>query len=77
MMELRIVLIKWRFSNISVHASLFDTVILVHGYEQDRERKCSVLKFIAHEKDRQADRQLLYPAGDISVLTGQVTVLYA
>ena len=65
------------FSDISVRSSVFDIVILVHGHEQDRECKCSVLKFIEHGIDRQTDRQVLYPAGDISVLTGQVTVLYA
>jgi len=68
-----------------VHSSVFDIVVLVYGYEQNRVCKCSVLKFIEHQTDRQtegqtdrqAGRQLLYPAGDISVLTGQVTVLYA
>jgi len=52
MLELCIVLIEWWFSNTSVRSSVFYIVILMHGYEQDRECKCSVLKFIEHETDR-------------------------
>jgi len=40
---------------------VFDIVILVHGYDQDRERKCSVLKFIEHETDRQTKRYYIQP----------------
>jgi hypothetical protein len=37
MLELRIVLIKWWFNNIEcICRCLFDIVILVHGYEQDK-----------------------------------------
>jgi len=34
MSQLRIVLIKWWFSNTWVHLTVFDMVTLVHGYEQ-------------------------------------------
>jgi hypothetical protein len=52
MLQFRIGLIKWRFNNtnnnnnnnnnnnIVVHLPVLDTVILAHGYEQDKVYRC-------------------------------------
>ena len=44
-----------------MHSSVVDIVILVQGHEQDKERKCPVLKLREHEAGRHDIHPVTFP----------------